>query len=434
MSRRRRNFDLSMFQSPGVPEEGLPWWLPEQRSEQPAVATNGNGEQSVESSEVVITRIEEQAFTEEEFETVLEGVNGDGVFDETNLQIVLPRSSRGRKTRQDAHRYDADLETFCRQIVQIDSRLDFRVSARGWCYLLEPHELGKGEFDYAERLINNCRRSGQLPSNICAEDEGRSADNLEKLDPDVAEEAQRAVKILLTWQESYQPISLWEDQPYYVQMVVEKIDLKSLFSPICAKYHIPCINASGWNDINSRIRMAERFKYWEDRGKICVLLNCGDFDAGGLNISSFLTENFRQLEKATGWDPGLLDIDRFGLSYKFILENGLTWIDNLRTAKKDEPNDLGDPRHPDHNKDYVQSYIRQFCPDFNPHSTTKDFGVRKCEANALVVRPDEGRQLCLDAILKYIDTAGIEHWEAETNDKRDELKSEIARELRNIIQ
>jgi len=30
------------------------------------------------------------------------------------------------------------------------------------------------------------------------------------------------------------------------------------------------------------------------------------------------------------------------------------------------------------------------------------FGVRKCEANALVVAPDIGRQLCREAILRHV--------------------------------
>jgi hypothetical protein len=53
-------------------------------------------------------------------------------------------------------------------------------------------------------------------------------------------------------------------------------------------------------------------------------------------------------------------------------------------------------------------------PSWNPAGPIGDdgernFGGRKCEANSLVVRPSEGRKLCLEAILKYIDLDGIEH-------------------------
>ena len=51
--------------------------------------------------------------------------------------------------------------------------LDFAVSARGWCYILEEHGLAKGDFDKAEAVINDARKAGLLPIDICAEDESR---------------------------------------------------------------------------------------------------------------------------------------------------------------------------------------------------------------------------------------------------------------------
>ena len=128
--------------------------------------------------------------------------------------------------------------------------------------------------------------------------------------------------------------------------------------------------------------MMRRFKHWEAKGRPCVLLYCGDHDPGGLQISGQLRSNLAELSGAVGWSPDRLTIDRFGLNHDFIEEQGLTWIDNLRTAKKKPPNDLADPKHPDHQKDYVQDYLEQF-------------GPRKCEANALVTRQAAARQLCL---------------------------------------
>jgi hypothetical protein len=93
-----------------------------------------------------------------------------------------------------------------------------------------------------------------------------------------------------------------------------------------------------------------------------------------------------ELSDAVGWSPTDLVVDRFGLNLDFIEANGLSWIDNLETSSGGR---LDDPRHADHRKPYVQSYLAQF-------------GARKLEANALVVRPTEGRELCRQAILKYV--------------------------------
>ena len=78
-----------------------------------------------------------------------------------------------------------------------------------------------------------------------------------------------------------------------------------------------------------------------------------------------------------------------------------------------------DPRHPDHQKAYVQDYIRLY-------------KVRKCEANALVVRPEAGRDLCLQAIQKYVDEDRMEDWKGATFEKRYELKAEIDRQLKDL--
>src|SRR5215472_1962000 len=129
-------------------------------------------------------------------------------------------------------------------------------------------------------------------------------------------------------------------------------------------------------------------------GKQCALLYFGDHDPGGLHISDFLRANFEELERAVGWSPRYLIIDRFGLDYNFIERNGLTWIENLATGSGKS---LADPKHPDHFKAYVQTYLRRF-------------GARKVEANALVARPEAGRELCRQAILRYVPESAIDDY------------------------
>src|SRR6516164_9129335 len=126
----------------------------------------------------------------------------------------------------------------------------------------------------------------------------------------------------------------------------------------------------------------------------CALLPFVDHDPGGLRIANFLLKNFADLSDAVGWSPDNLIIDRFGLNPDFIRRHRLTWIDNLETSSGER---LDNPNHPDHHKDYVQSYI-------------KKFGVRKVEANALVICPEAARELCRRAILKYVSVSAIEKY------------------------
>ena len=109
-------------------------------------------------------------------------------------------------------------------------------------------------------------------------------------------------------------------------------------------------------------------------------------------------------------------IERFGLDADFIDQHGLTWIDNLETGGG---GGLDDPRHPDHRKPYVQDYLGRH-------------GVRKCEANALVVRPREGRQLCRQAIEEFLPACTVERYDARLYAVREELRIAVETRLAGL--
>jgi hypothetical protein len=198
-----------------------------------------------------------------------------------------------------------------------------------------------------------------LPLDICSEDDGRAADHLETLDDQTPSEfATDWVEYLLQRaHEQYTPISFWDELDVYIQVTVEKIDLKSLFGLVCEPFRLPLINVSSWNDINARAAMMRRFAHWERRGKRVVLLHCGDHDPGGLQISDFLRSNMQDLSPAVGWSPETLHIERFGLNADFIRRHRLTWIDNLMTGSG---GNLADRRHPDHLKYVPASAITEY--------------------------------------------------------------------------
>lgn len=330
--------------------------------------------------------------------------------------MIIPHRGKGRPSKAKAAEYEQALKSFCNGLLQINSTLDFKVSSRGWCYILEEYGLLKSEFDNVQTLINDCRKSGMLPLDICLEDQARTFNNVEDIDHTTPEqEAESWIRYILesAWQQ-YTGVSFWDDQKYYVQMLVEKIDLVSLFMPICEEYSIPIANAKGWADIAQRADMMRRFDMWEREEKIPVLLYCGDHDPAGLAIKNYLRSNLSDLSKAVGWSPDRLIIDRFGLNYDFIEANNLSWIDNLITGSG---KDLASPKHPDHKKPYVQDYLKQY-------------GARKVEANTLVVRREQGRQLCRDTVNKYIQQDAPGQYEELMDVSRLEVKNQINTQLR----
>lgn len=300
-----------------------------------------------------------------------------------------------RENRQDG------LMNFSQQIADLGDSIGFKVSARGWCYQLEGFGLiTKAEFDKVENLINTCRREGYLPIDFTAEEEGRQFSGIEI--PETMTPVEYLASVLRTslYCEDYYTPDWWDGEDYYIQMVVEKIDIKTLFTPVCLEYHIPIATAKGWSSMLQRGEYAKRFSEAEARGLTCVLLYCGDHDPDGLRISDFLRSNLDDLRKikwgdgTAGYDPADLIIERFGLNYDFIQQNNLTWIDNLITASK---KDLASPSHRNHFLPYVQDYI-------------SNYGVRKCEANALVVRPREAEDLVRSAIEAYVGSGALDRF------------------------
>lgn len=161
--------------------------------------------------------------------------------------------------------------------------------------------------------------------------------------------------------------------------------------------------------------MSGEFKYWEEQGKTPVLLYCGDFDPAGVLISTWLKDNLASLSRAVDWRPKNLIVDRFGLNRDFIEEHGLSWTENLETGSG---RDLGDENHGLHDKDYVQDWLR-------------DIGCRKVEANALVIRPEAGRQLCRDAITKYVDEGAPKEYQDAMLPGQDEAR-QFFREITDV--
>jgi hypothetical protein len=336
------------------------------------------------------------------------------------IDLSMPEPiGRGRVSPERRAKHDALVKDWCRRLLEIKPRLDFDPGARGWCYILEEHGLSKGDFDYAEKLITECRKNGRLPLDFCGDDDGsRDFIHVEHLDdPDPVIRAQEVMNYVGRAHETYDPVSFWDFQDSFVQTLVEKIGLKNLFAPVCARYYVPLGNSRGSPSIWQRVRILERFAKWQAKGKDCVLLYCGDHDIHGLRISRSLRANFEDVLvafKATfpehkDFDLDKVAIDRFGLDDKFIERHRLSWTNGLITGSG---LDLGDPSHRKHLEHDVQSYIRRF-------------GERKVEADAMVTRPQAGRDLCEKAILQHIDLNGIAEYEQERRQKRQEMRQAL---------
>lgn len=289
------------------------------------------------------------------------------------IEFVIPGKGKRRKN---------ELIQFANYILAVSEKIGFKLSSRGWAYQLEGFNvIQKGQFNRIQKLINICRKKGLLPIDFVAEDSSRRLQGL--FDPDDKSPEQdifNALNGVLTRNKIYHP-DYWKEFDCYIILLVEKVDLVTLFEPVCEEYNIKIANAKGWSSILQRAKIAEEFKLHEEENEQTpIILYCGDLDPFGEAISDKLKKNFRDIEEGTGWSPENLVVDRFGLNKDFVDEHNLTWIDNLQT---------GSGREADRNNPIVKKYIAQY-------------GERKVEANAIVVIPDEARKLCKRAIENYL--------------------------------
>jgi hypothetical protein len=194
------------------------------------------------------------------------------------VNLVLPKGKSKNRTQA--------LINFSNQIVKLAHSIGFKVSARGWAYILEnANAITKDEFDHAEKIITECEKRGYIPVDIIAKDEGRMFDCVEEpTDCTPIQYLGRWLSYPQMCENWYTP-DWWEGESYYVHCVVEKIDLKTLFSEVSKKFHIPIASGGGWQSIYQRAEYGRRFQEAENRGLQPVLLYAGDFDPGDVMIS-----------------------------------------------------------------------------------------------------------------------------------------------------
>jgi len=299
--------------------------------------------------------------------------------------------------------YELRLGDFANEIKHIDAQKTSTIpySSRGWCYLLEGlGKIQKGDFNSAQKAVNDCRKIGLLPIDFVAEDQDETRHFkgiIEASSPtETLTKIKKEVSDLLETIPTY-ATDFWKGEHYYVMMCVEKGDLLRLFKPICDEYHIPIVSSKGWAPILLRSHIARLAQRAEANGLIPVLLLFYDHDPAGLKISSTFRKNLEDVERGTNWNPESLEIERFGLNSEDIEQYNLTWIEGLQTSSGRESHDY----------EYIEK-----------------FGRKKCEANALF-RSDEtlkaAQEICRNAIEKYYGKDARERFKKKEDETRKKL-------------
>ena len=101
-------------------------------------------------------------------------------------------------------------------------------------------------------------------------------------------------------------LDVWEDQPYYVEVWIEKDALVRLFSEVAEKKQVPLFPSRGFTSLTKIEEARSRFREKIEQGKKVVLLYAGDLDPSGWGIYENICNKFR--------DEDGIELKRFALN------------------------------------------------------------------------------------------------------------------------
>lgn len=122
----------------------------------------------------------------------------------------------------------------------------------------------------------------------------------------------------------------WENQPYYIEVFIEKKALQNVFDRVCSEWNVALGPCKGYPSLTFLHETYKRFKSVYKTGKRLVILYFGDYDASGEDIPRSIYDNLLNF----GID---VEIKRIALNLdqvrKFKLPHAPTKETDTRAAK-----------------------------------------------------------------------------------------------------
>lgn len=159
-------------------------------------------------------------------------------------------------------------------------------------YMRDGYELTLRQLYYqfvARDLMPNCQASYNKLGNLIS-----NARLGGHLDWDAIVDRTRQLQALPTWDspeniveecaKQYR-IDLWENQPAYVEVWVEKDALGSVIERACEPFRVPFLSCRGYVSLSEMHNSALRFEQQANYGKQCLLIHLGDHDPSGIDMT-----------------------------------------------------------------------------------------------------------------------------------------------------
>lgn len=152
-------------------------------------------------------------------------------------------------------------------------------------------------------LINDGRLAGLIDWNAII-DRTRSLKGL-RADEDPEDAIKKATKIYR--------LDKWKNQPYHVEVWVEKDALSGVIGQICNDLDVDYFSCRGYTSQSEMWRAARRLKYYEQNGKETVILHLGDHDPSGIDMSRDIIERLQLFGADPQFNRLALNMDQINM-------------------------------------------------------------------------------------------------------------------------
>lgn len=131
------------------------------------------------------------------------------------------------------------------------------------------------EYKRLGSIVDDGRMSGQIDWDAI-EDRTRRLREYETFDSP-ADAARQTAKRYLE--------QLWDDQPVYMEVWIEKDALLGVIEPVCGRWRIPHFACRGYASQSEMYIAGKRLQERVDRGQEVIILHLGDHDPSGLDMT-----------------------------------------------------------------------------------------------------------------------------------------------------
>lgn len=182
----------------------------------------------------------------------------------------------------------------------------YRLSLRQLYYQL----VARGHIENTQRsyknvgsLVSNARQAGLIDWEMI-EDRGRETVSLSHWDnpADIIESAAHSFRI-----------NKWTDQPWHIEVMVEKDALSGVLEPVCKKLDIAITANKGYCSSSTMYEIGKRMqRRYRNQKKLCIIY-LGDHDPSGIDMTRDVKERLKMYSRLRG-----IEVVRLALNWEQV--------------------------------------------------------------------------------------------------------------------